>query len=203
MNAEVDTVTANRYRVHAYPTVLVLKKNGDEIDRIVGYLRAPGFIQQAEDYLAGKGTLAAMQAEEATRGNDPAFVYDLAEKYFGHGLTDEARTRYLRFVELDPQNRTEEVDDALYTLARMCRKTKDYAQDRKYAQQILDRYPKSDMAPYAVLEIAGAWKRAGDLPKARAGYLEFVKRYPKDENASWAKEQADTLAAKMRRPVAS
>lgn len=199
LNAEVDTATASRYRVRSYPTILVLRKDGTEIDRIVGYLRAPGFIQQAEDYMAGKGTLAAMAAEEASRANDPRFVYDLADKYFGHGLYDEARVRYLRFVALDPKNTTGQVDDALYTLARLSRKEKDYANDRKLAQEIIDRYPDSDMAPYAILEIAGAWKREGELKRARALYLDFAKRYPKDEDAPWAREQADTLAVRIRR----
>ena len=40
VNAEVDTVTAARYRVKSYPTVLVLKQDGSEVDRIVGY-RSP------------------------------------------------------------------------------------------------------------------------------------------------------------------
>lgn len=203
VNAEVDTATAARYRVSGYPTILVLRKDGTEVDRIFGYLRAPAFIRQTEDYLAGKGTLDAMIAEEPARGNDARFVYDLAEKYYGHGLTDEARARYLRLVELDPKNASGQVDDALYTLARMSRKKKDYATDRKFAQEILDRYPDSDMAQYAILEIAGAWKRAGELAKARARYLEYVKRYPKDDDAPWAQEQADTLAIQMRRGSAS
>jgi TolA-binding protein len=197
VNAEVDTATAARYRVRSYPTILVLRKDGTEVDRLVGY------IQEAENYLAGKGTLEAMLAEEPARSNDPKFVYDLAEKFFGHGLYDDARTRYLRFVGLDPKNTTSMVDDALYTLARMSRKAKDYAQDREYAREILDRYPASDMAQYAILEIAGAWKREGELKKARVLYLDYVKRYPKDEDAPWAKEQADTLAVQMRRGAAS
>ncbi|HEX7077512.1 MAG TPA: tetratricopeptide repeat protein [Candidatus Eisenbacteria bacterium] len=198
VNAEVDTATAARYRVRVYPTILVLQKDGTEVDRIVGYLRAPGFIQQAEDYLAGKGTLAMMVAEEKTRGSDPRFVSELADKYFGHGLTDEARVTYLRLIEIDPKNGTGQVDDALYTLARMSRKQKDYAGDRKYAQRILDRYPDSDMAHPAILEIAGAWRREGDLKKARDLYLDYAKRYPQDEDAPWAKEQADTLSVRMR-----
>lgn len=197
LNAEVDTATAAKYRVKSYPTILLLRSDGTEIDRLVGYSRAPGFIQQVDDYLAGKNTLAALEADAATKGSDPEFVSRLAEKYFGHGLHDRARTQYLKLVELDPKNASGQVDDALYTVARMFRKNKDYANARKFAQMILDRYPTSDMFRPAHLEIAGAWRRQGEWTTARKHYLDYVKHFPDDEDAPYAREQADTLAVKI------
>ena len=88
VNAEVDTVNAAKYNVHSYPTILLLRSDGTEIDRVVGYLRAPEFMTQVNDYLAGRNTLGTMEADAATKGSDPAFVYGLAEKYFGHGLRE-------------------------------------------------------------------------------------------------------------------
>jgi tetratricopeptide (TPR) repeat protein len=197
LNAEVDTSTAAKYRVRSYPTILVLKSDGTEIDRLVGYSRAPEYLKQVEDYLAGRNTLASMEAEAGTKGNDPAFVTLLADKYYGHGLYDEARVQYEKLVTLDPKNTTGQVDDALYTLARMERKIKDYASTRKYAQMILDRYPDSDMFRPAHLEIAGAWRRQGEWTTARKLYLDYAKRFPNDEDAPYAREQADTLAVKI------
>jgi tetratricopeptide (TPR) repeat protein len=197
VNAEVDTTTAAKYRVRAYPTILVLKPDGTEIDRLLGYSRAPEYIKQVEDYLAGRNTLAAMQAEAPSKGNDPDFTSKLAEKYYGHGYFDEARTQYLRLVDLDPKNTTGQVDDALYTVARMYRKDKDYANDRKYAQMIIDRYPTGDMFRSAHLEIAGAWRRQGEWTTARKLYLDYAKIFPDDEDTPYAREQADTLAVKI------
>lgn len=197
LNAEVDTTTAAKYRVKSYPTILLLRSDGTEIDRLVGYSRAPGFIQQVDDYLAGKNTLAALEAEAATKGSDPEFVGRLAEKYYGHGLRDQAREQYQKLIEMDPKNATGQVDDALYTIARMYRKDKDYANARKYAQMILDRYPDSDMFRPAHLEIAGAWRRQGEWTTARKHYLGYVKNFPDDEDAPYAREQADTLAVKI------
>jgi outer membrane protein assembly factor BamD (BamD/ComL family) len=79
----------------------------------------------------------------------------------------------------------------------MSRKVKDYASDRRYAQQIIDRYPESDMFRPAHLEIAGAWRREGKLEKARALYLDYVKRFPDDEDAPYAREQAVKLAERI------
>lgn len=197
LNAEVDTTTSAHYRARVYPTVMLLTKDGTEIDRLVGYSRAPEFMKQVDDYLAGKNTLASLEAEAATKGSDPEFAARLAEKYYYHGLFDQAKAQYTKLIELDPKNQSGQVDDALYTLARMSRKNKDYAGDRMYAQQIVDRFPESDMFRPALLEIAGAWRREGDLTKARRLYLDYAKRFPDDEDTPWAREQADTLAVRI------
>ncbi|HEU4333015.1 MAG TPA: tetratricopeptide repeat protein [Candidatus Eisenbacteria bacterium] len=197
LNAEVDTTTSAHYRARVYPTVMLLTKDGAEIDRLVGYARAPEFMKQVDDYLAGKNTLASLEAEAAAKGSDPEFAARLAEKYYYHGLFDQAKTQYEKLIDLDPKNQSGQVDDALYTLARMSRKNKDYAGDRMYAQQIVDRFPESDMFRPALLEIAGAWRREGDLTKARRLYLDYAKRFPDDEDTPWAREQADTLAVRI------
>lgn len=184
VNADVDTSTAARYRVLGYPTIMVLNEKGEELDRVVGYYRAPEFMSQVEDYIAGRNTLASMVAED-------------------HGLFDDSKKRFLVFVTLDPKNGSSYVDDAYYRLARMARKEHDYANDRKYAQIILDRYPDSDMMKPAFLEVGINLKKSGSLPEARHVFLDYAKRFPDDEDAPWAREQADTIAAQLRRPPGS
>jgi outer membrane protein assembly factor BamD (BamD/ComL family) len=199
LNAEKDTVTAARYHVKSYPTIMVLQKDGTEIDRVVGYYRAPEFIQEVEDRMAGKNTLAALAAAEPDSGKFPEYRARLAERYFLHGLYDDARRNYLALVALDPKNVSEHTDDALLSLAIMSRKDKDYASARRYAQQIIDRYPDSDTRKSAVLELAGNWRRDGQLTKARMIYLDYTKRFPDDEDAKWAKDMADSMTVRIHR----
>ncbi len=199
LNAEKDTATAARYHVKSYPTVMVLRKDGAEIDRVVGYARAPEFMSTVDDYLAGRNTLAALAAAEPDSGSDAGFLYRLAERYYLHGRYADARGRYQKVISTDPKNVSGQVDDALYTLARMSRKDKDYASDARYAQQIIDRYPDSDMYRLAILEKAGALRRDGKLAQARSIYIDYHRRFPTDENAAAAKEQADTLNVRIAR----
>ncbi len=197
LNAEVDTTTAQHYRVRGYPTILVLNEKGEEIDRVVGYYRSPEYISQVEDYIVGRNTLSSMIAEEPAKKGDPEFIYKLADRFADHGLPDESRKRFLVFVTLDPRNVSGKVDDALYRLARMARSDHDYASDRKYAAMIIDRYPDSDMYRSAILELGQGYRKDGQLEKGRLIFLNFAKRFPDDEDASWAREQADTLAAQI------
>jgi len=199
LNAEKDTVTAQHYRVSGYPTIMVLQPDGAEIDRIVGYYHAPEFMGLVMDYLGGRRTLAAVQDSEKTMGEDPAFVFRLAERYYEHGLTDEAKKRYLKLAALDPGNKTGLVDDGLMELAFMSRKAKNYAEDRKYAQTVLEKYPDSDQMKSAFLEVGVTYKKQNEPAKAQKIFLDYVKRFPDDGDAPWAKAQADTMAAWMAR----
>jgi tetratricopeptide (TPR) repeat protein len=199
LNAEKDTVTAARYRVKSYPTVMVLRKDGTEMDRIVGYYRAPEFISQVEDYLAGRNTLASYAAMEPDSGSDPGYMARLAERYLYHGDDEQASKRFHRVIEIDPQNRSGLVDDALYQLARLSRRNKDYAADRRYAQRIIERYPTSDMYRAAILEVAGAYRREGKLKDALPIYIDYAKRFPDDEDTPFAKEQVDSLRIRIQR----
>jgi TolA-binding protein len=165
----------------------------------VGYYRAPDFMSQVEDYLAGRNTLASMIAEEPAKKDSAAFMYQLGERFAGHGLYEESQTRLARVPGLDPKNKTGIVDDALYRLSRMARKDKDYATARKYAQTIVDRYKDSDMMKSALLQVGINWKKDGQLEKAERIFLDYAKRFPDDEDASWAREQADTLAVQLGR----
>ena len=192
-------MTAARYRVKSYPTILVLQKDGTEIDRIVGYCRAPEFMAKVEDYLAGRNTLASLAAAEPDSSGSAAFLSQLADRYFEHGLYSDARSRYVAVTRVDPQNASGLTDDALYSLARMSRKDKDYAAARGYAQRILDQYKDADVFKSAILELAGNWRRDGKLTNARRIYLDYAKRYPGDEDAAWASEQADSCAARIKR----
>lgn len=196
----MDTVTAQKYTVRYYPTVCVLRSDGSEMERVVGYEPAPAFIAEVEDYLAGRNTLASLLEQEAAKADSAAFMFRLAERLGFHGRFDEARDRYLKVVKLDPENATGYVDDALYYLSRMARKDKDYVQARTYAQAIVDRYASSDMYRPAWLQVGINYRKEGSLPEARKVFLDYVKKFPDDEDAPWAREQADSIAVQLRRP---
>ena len=87
------------------------------------------------------------------------------------------------------------------SLARMSRKEKDYTAARKYAQTVVDRYPTGDMMKSAFLEVGINWKKSGKLESARKVFLDYVRKFPTDEDAPYAREQADTLEVKLRHTI--
>lgn len=70
IDAEAEIALANKYRVRAYPTLLFLKPDGSELDRMMGYQEKNAFLKMAKNILAGK-TILSMAAEELEReGSD-------------------------------------------------------------------------------------------------------------------------------------
>ena len=56
-----------RYHVVGYPTVLVLDAEGNEVDRIFGFLPAEEFASTLRSYRDGSGTITALRAAELWR----------------------------------------------------------------------------------------------------------------------------------------
>src|SRR6187397_2698165 len=57
IDAEKEVELAKKHRIGAYPTMLFLKADGSEIDRIVGYKTSKDFLSEAQDALAGKNAV--------------------------------------------------------------------------------------------------------------------------------------------------
>ncbi|MGD0814224.1 MAG: thioredoxin family protein [Verrucomicrobiota bacterium] len=96
IDAEKETALAKRYKIGAYPSVLLIKPDGTEIDRLVGY-REPGlFVADFHAALAGKDSVSrAHDAVMAAGTNDASarmqFGLALAQK----GRDAEALSEYL------------------------------------------------------------------------------------------------------------
>ncbi len=87
LNGKEDSVLARTYGISAYPTLVLTNSNGEEIDRIVGYLDAPEFVQKINDYRNGIGTLDDLLSKVDTSSNRNLF-YEIAEKYKYRGGAD-------------------------------------------------------------------------------------------------------------------
>ena len=72
LDAEKETELAQKYKVAGYPTLLFVKADGTEIDRIMGYMPAEDFLSEANGLLQGKDALArAKDKAEANGGKEP------------------------------------------------------------------------------------------------------------------------------------
>jgi thiol-disulfide isomerase/thioredoxin len=94
---------AKRYKVSAYPTLLLLKADGSEVDRIVGFREPAAFALEFRQLLAlaqsGKSALAAareqvaQQARPEVASGEPEEAqphFDLAKKLLTSGQSEEA-----------------------------------------------------------------------------------------------------------------
>jgi thiol-disulfide isomerase/thioredoxin len=96
IDAEKETALAQRYKIQAYPSVLLIKPDGTEIDRLVGYKEPTAFIADFNAALSGVDSISRAKDRLLAAGtNDPSarmqFGLALAQK----GRDAEALTEYL------------------------------------------------------------------------------------------------------------
>lgn len=96
VDAEKERRLAKKYSIDAYPTILLLKPDGTEIDRLVGYREAEVFLAESRDALAGKDSLArAKEKIEGDKKNDPSARMNYARTLQQKGKREEALREYL------------------------------------------------------------------------------------------------------------
>ncbi len=96
IDAEKEAALSKRYRIEVYPSVLLIKPDGTEIDRLVGYREPKVFTADFNAALAGKDSISRAREKMTAAGTNDAsarmqFGVALAEK----GRDAEALAEYL------------------------------------------------------------------------------------------------------------
>ncbi|MBI5381848.1 MAG: thioredoxin family protein [Opitutae bacterium] len=95
IDAEREAKLAKRYKIDVYPTILLVKSDGSEIDRLVGYRKPEKFIEEFTAALAGKNAIARAQ-EAAQKSEDPIHGrYELGRAFASAGKPEEALREFL------------------------------------------------------------------------------------------------------------
>lgn len=96
IDAEKETILAKKLEINAYPTIVLLKPDETEIDRLVGYRDAQDFLSEANDALAGKTSLKrAKEKVEGDNKDDPSARMRYADVLAQKGQKEEALQEYL------------------------------------------------------------------------------------------------------------
>jgi thiol-disulfide isomerase/thioredoxin len=96
IDAEKEVKLAAQYKIDVYPTVLLLKPDGTELDRLTGYREPKVFISDFKASLNGKDAVTrATEALEKAGTNDPMARMNLAEALADKQKYSEALQDYL------------------------------------------------------------------------------------------------------------
>jgi thiol-disulfide isomerase/thioredoxin len=96
IDAEKEVALSKRYKIAAYPSVLLIKPDGTEIDRLVGYRDPKVFLADFNDSLAGKDAVGRAREKLAAAGNnDPSARMQVGVALAQKGKDAEALEEYL------------------------------------------------------------------------------------------------------------
>jgi thiol-disulfide isomerase/thioredoxin len=196
VDADKDTVNASKYGVSGFPTVVLMKPDGEEIDRIYGYLPLPDFINQINLYLQGKETLQDYLGRLEATPNDIEVNYTLAEKYESRSQYEKSASFYSKVLELDPQNKAGRSDKALMNLGFSYYRQKEFQNAIDANTKFLKIYPDSELKEDVIVYIPYFYAKWGKKDKALELYNQYLRTYPEGENVEWVTRQIKELTEK-------
>jgi tetratricopeptide (TPR) repeat protein len=191
--AKEDSALRDRYEIAGFPTVILMKSSGEEIDRIYGYRPPKEFVSTIRSYLQGKETLEDIENRFGADTTDVELAFKLADKYEGRRKFDQAALHYQKVVNLDPEDKKGKSQDAMMNLAWLEMRKKDYLKAVEAFQNFLEKYPESEMAGDAERYIPYCYAQAGDTTKALELYGKFLEDHPNSEDTSWVREKIAEL----------
>ena len=191
INAEVDTMAAKQFSISGYPTLVMLDKEGQEIDRIIGYLPTAEFLKTLDEYGRGIGTLADL-LNKVKEKPDRQMNYDIAEKFKYRGKPVEA-TEWYQKVIASGQSTDSLSGESRMSLADMLRRDKNYDGALASFAEIMKDFKGTQFGVDAEIWTAIVLARKGDTAAAISAYEKFIVNNPASEDTSYARKQIEKL----------
>jgi tol-pal system protein YbgF len=165
----------------------------------------PETVQAQPQLLSGGPAQAAplvtqpvQQEMPAPAASQPALASaKLAEDYrqaiilFGRGRHSDARRAFQEVFEKDTNG--DLADNALFWIGETYYAAADYTNAVRFYTRVVNDYAEENKAPDALLKIALAQERTGDLALARKTLQRVIERYPYATTASTAKSELQRI----------
>lgn len=193
INAEVDTLIAQKYRVSGYPTNVLLGTDGEEIDRIIGYHPTEEFLGSLRDFSKGIGTLGDMLAR-AKNGTDRELYLEIANKYKFRGGPTEADLWYEKVAAAgEPLDSL--AGEARIASANMAYRAKEYARSMELYEGVKKDFGPNQFGELADIYCAIIYRKQSDTTNAVQAFKQFMINYPESEDYEYASDQIEKLMA--------
>ncbi len=191
INAEDDTLLAQKHHISGYPTGVLINADESEIDRIVGYAEVDEYLQILRDYKKGIGTLDDLLNRAKTE-EDRNLYFEIADKFKYRGGQDDAISWFNKVIE------SGEPKDSLSTEGRMAianlfYRAKDYPTALGHYKAV-----SADFADGYFGEESRIWqglvlKKVGDTTMALSVFESFIKNFPEAVDFEYVTKQIAKL----------
>jgi len=196
IDAEEDTSAASQYAIAGYPTIVVTRPDGSEIDRIWGYLPPNEFYNQIQLYLQGKETLEDYLTRLEDEPDNPEYLMLIGEKYASRSDWPKAIEYYNRAFALDQDNKRGLGSRALAAIYDVHGRARDFKAAIEIAAELIKRYPDSPDAENAFAMTGYFAAQSGDEKGAAVIYRSYLEKYPSGKN-DWVQKRLADIEEKL------
>lgn len=165
---------AQRYRITAYPTMVVVDATGKELAREAGFRPPADFIRFLDDTREGRGTVEGLELLIAAGQDTPLNRVALGEKFAARGDAARARAQFDKAMELDPTDPTGRAANLLLLLAGTQRSSGAHVEAVRSYEQFLVSFPSSARTAEARTGMAVSLAESGRPDEAFALYKAYA-----------------------------
>lgn len=163
-----------KYKIVGYPTILLLKSDGEELDRIVGASKPEQFLVSLDGFRTGSTYLSNYLTKFEDNPNDVDLMLKIAEKYTDRGESESAKEYYSQVV--DKSKNEEQITLASYELASI-----DLNKDKSEAlENFAKEFGTTELGVRASMKLASYFEKQKDLKKTYEIYSEAAKVNPEN-----------------------
>jgi tetratricopeptide (TPR) repeat protein len=183
-----DSESVLKYDVGAVPCIILLDKEDNEIDRIMGVVSRENLISRMKKVVEGKGTPKQWKENIAKNQNDIESAWHLAEFYLDNARIQDAIPLLENVVKYDVQNQSGYVDNALFALGYSLGAIGKYANAVGVLEDLKTRYPSFKDMDKALYCLGLDYLSINKPKKAKEIFTELVDVYSESSVVKPAKE---------------
>jgi tetratricopeptide (TPR) repeat protein len=169
---------AKKFRVKAYPTLVLLGPDGKEVDRHIGYLDADGFMKTIKGYQDGIGTVTYYEELLEKNPEDTDALYALGVKHADAVRSKEAEAAFEKLLKIDPDN--ENKAEIYYQLGYTMNADDRNEDAIEYFDKVITEYPDAEVHDQALQMQARAYFALDKKDKSLESYQALLARHPDD-----------------------
>jgi thioredoxin-like negative regulator of GroEL len=171
-----------RYRIQAYPTLLVLEASGVEKGRVVDFVEAEPLQVELERIAKGGNTMDALLEAVKAEPEDLEARYRLAHAYTLAASREQADSVFATILAADPDNAKGYASKVFYDRAQFFTLKLDADPEQAIAelQALQAKYPDSPEASKAYRMIGRAYCKLGRTDEAVASLDAMIAKDPND-----------------------
>ncbi len=191
INAEVDTALAREFAVSGYPTNVLIHKDRQEVDRIVGFAPANDFVETLINYGKGIGTLDDL-LNKFKANPDRVMAFEIADKYKYRGKSEDA-LKWLDKVIASGSKTDSLSGESRISRADLYRRAKDYDKALREFEAVSKDFDGDGFGQLAEIYIPICYKQKGDTVASIRAFEMFISKHPMSEDVKYAREQIAKL----------
>ena len=161
----------NRFNGTGYPLILFLDSNGNELDRISGFLPDYEFLIKMQNILKGKNTFTYYLDEYNKNNHSSEILFALANKYKEKNEIDKAISIYKQLLNSSNVSKSD-YDNSKYSLAILSIQKNNTALILEY----LNENPYSKNVEIAVFELINYYKSQQMIVEEIDLYNQYLKK---------------------------